>query len=376
MSGYRIQQAWGIPALALTGLVLALPLAAWAAARSPNEPAAPTVSTHAARASGSSVLLEGAVDPHTLATTFYFQYGPTTAYGQQTVVGTLAASPTATAPVEVSEPAPGINANYHYRIVASNSAGSNVVGRDHVYTPKPKPTPKTEQPAFVLPKTYAAIPLGSEFVLTGTLTGAKNGGREIVLQASPYPYTKAYVNVGAPLLTSATGAFSFHVANMRTSTKFRVATVGGVPPLTSLIVPAQVELRVVLKVRASSDKGLFRLYGTVTPAEAGAHVLVQLEKPPAEEQRASSEKPSKLEKPGEGGAEEKEKVPTFATRFKTVVKPGTKTISRFSVIVSVKATGNYRVLVQVPPGPLVSGHSTTVLLHAPAKAKGKKKKKG
>ena len=309
MSGYRIQQAWGLPALALIGLVLALPPAAWAAARSPNEPAAPTVSTHAARASGSSVLLEGAVDPHTLATTFYFQYGPTTAYGQQTAVGTLAASPTATAPVEVSEPAPGINASYHYRIVASNSAGSNVVGRDHVYTPKPKPTPKSEPPAFVLPKTYAAIPLGGEFVLTGTLTGAKNGGREIVLQASPYPYTTAYVNVGAPLLTSATGAFSFHVANMRTNTKFRVATVGGVPALTSLIVPTHVEVRVLLKVRASSDKGLFRLYGTVTPAEVGAHVLVQLEKPPAEEKHESGEKPTRLEKPDEGGTEEKEKGP-------------------------------------------------------------------
>jgi hypothetical protein len=375
MSGYRIQQAWGLPALALTGLVLALPLAAWAAAPSPNEPAAPTVSTHAARASGSSVLLEGAVDPHTLATTYYFQYGPTTTYGQQTAVGTLAASPTATAPVEVSEPAPGINASYHYRIVASNSAGSNVVGRDRVYTPKPKPAPKSVPPAFVLPKTYAAIPLGSEFVLTGTLTGAKNGGREIVLQASAYPYTTAYVNVGAPLLTSATGAFSFHVANMHTNTKFRVATVGGVPALTSLIVPAHVEVRVALKVRASSDKGLFRLYGTVTPAEVGAHVLVQLEKPPAEKYE-SSEKPSRLEKPGEGATEEKEKAPTFATKFKTVVKPGTKTISRFSVIVKVAASGHYRVLVGVPPGPLVSGHSTTVLLHAPPRAKGKKKKKG
>ena len=58
------------------------------------------------------------------------------------------------------------------------------------------------------------------------------------------------------------------------------------------------------------------------------------------------------------------------------MKPGTKTIARFSVIVKVAVTGHYRVLVQVPPGPLVSGHSTTVLLHAPATAKGKKKKKG
>jgi hypothetical protein len=372
MRRYRIQQASGLPALAFTGLVLALPLAAWARTPSPNGSAAPTVSTRAARVSGSSALLEGTVNPHTLATTYYFQYGPTTAYGQQTTVGTLPASPTATATVKVSEPAPAIKASYHYRIVASNSAASNVVGRDRVYTPKS--TTKSKKPAFVLPKTFAAIPLGGEFVLSGTLTGAKNGGREIALQASAYPYKTGYVDVGAPLLTSATGAFSFDVANMRTSTKLRVVTVGAVPVLTSLIVPAQVAVCVVLKVRSSSHKGLFRLYGTVTPAEAGAQVLVQFEKPPAEEKPETGEKPSKLEKPGKGTREKKEKAPTFATKFKTAVKAGTKTLSRFSVVVNIAATGHYRVLVLIPPGPLISGHSTTVLLHAHVTAKGKKKK--
>jgi hypothetical protein len=374
MSGDRIKQAWGLPALALTGLVLALPLAAWAGAPPTNGPAAPTVSTGSARTSGSSVLLEGSVDPHTLVTTYYFQYGPTTAYGQQTAVGTLAASPTATAPIKVSAAAAGIKTGYHYRIVAGNADAAVVAGHDRVFTVKSKT--KSTKPAFVLPKTFVATPLGSTFTLSGTLTGAKNGGREVVLQASAYPYKIGFANVGAPLLTSATGAFSFRVANMRTSTKFRVVTVGAVPVLTSLIVPAQVEARVLLKVRSSSHKGLYRLYGTVTPAEVGAQVLVQLEKPPAEEKSGNSEKPSKLEKPSKGGSEkkEKEKGPTFATKFKTVVKAGTKALSRFSIIVSVPATGHYRVLVQIPPGPLVSGHSTAVLLHAPVKAKGKKKK--
>jgi hypothetical protein len=370
MRGYKIKQAWSLPALALIGLVLALPLTAWAAGTHLSGPAAPSASTRPARVSGASVLLEGTIDPHTLATTYYFKYGATTAYGEQTAVGTLAASATATTSVKVRELAPAIKEGFHYRLVATNALGTDE-GRDLVFTNKTK----SKKPTFVLPKTFAAIPLGSEFVLSGTLTGAKNGGREIVLQASAYPYTTAYVNVGAPLLTTATGAFSFHVADMRTSTKFRVATVGTVPVLTSLIAPAQVEAHVVLKVRSSSHKGLFRLYGTVTPAEVGAHVLVQLEKPPAEEKPENGEKPSKLEKPGKGSSEKEEKGPTFATKFKTVVKPGTKALSRFSVIVDVATTGHYRVLVQIPPGPLVSGHSTTVLLHAPATAKGNKKKK-
>jgi hypothetical protein len=378
MSGYRITQAWGLAALALTGLVLALPLAARARASSPGG-SAPTASTRPARLNGSSVLLEGAVNPHTLATTYYFKYGPTTAYGHVTAVGRIEASATATRPQKVSEPATGVKEGFHYRLVASNADAPNgVEGLDRVVTSKKKG--KSKKSGFVLPKTFAAIPLGSVFVLSGTLTGAKNGGREIVLQATPYPYRTAYVNVGAPLLTSATGAFSFHVANMRTSTRFRIVTVGA-PVVTSLIVPEQVEVRVVLKARSSSHKGLYRLYGTVTPAEVGAHVLVQVEKLPREEKSEGAEKPSKLEKPGGGGSgkgrsEKEEKPPTFATRFKTVVKPGTNTLSRFSVVVNISATGHYRVVVLVAAGPLVSGHSTTVLLHAPANAKARKKKNG
>jgi hypothetical protein len=371
MRGYTTKHAWGLPALALTSLVLALPLTAWAGGTHASGPAAPTVSTRPARTSGTSVVLQGTVDPHTLATTYFFQYGPTTAYGKETATGEIKASPTSTSSVKVSEPAPGIAASYHYRIVATNSAGANVPGLDRVFTPTSKK--KATKPSFVLPKTFPAVPLGSEFVLSGTLTGANNGGREIVLQASPYPYSTGYVNVGAPLLTGTTGAFAFHVADMRTSTKFRVATVGGVPVLTSLIAPARVELRVALKARASSHKGLFRLYGTVTPAEVGAHVFVQLEKPPTEEKLEHGEKPSKLEKPGKGGSEKAEKGPTFATKFKTVVKPGTKTLSRFSVVVNVATTGHYRVIVEIPAGALVSGHSTTLLLHAPSATKGKKK---
>jgi hypothetical protein len=372
MRRYKTKQAWGLPALVLTGLALTLALAPWAAASPASGPAPPSVSTRPARVSGTAVLLQGTVDPHTLATTYSFQYGATTAYGHETAVGTLPASATATTSTKVSEPAPGILVGFHYRLVARNSLGSSE-GHDLVYTSKSKT--KSKKPGFVLPKTFPAVPLGGDFVLSGTLTGPKNGGREIVLEASPYPYTAAYVAVGAPLLTTATGAFSFHIADMRTNTKFRVATVGSVPVLTSLIVPAQVQLRVVLKVRSSSHKGLFRLYGTVTPAEVGAHVFVQLEKPPAEEDLEHNEKPSKLEKPGKRNSEKAEKGATFATKFKTVVKPGTKALSRFSVVVNVATTGHYRVIVEIPPGPLVSGHSTTVLLHAPATTKGKKKNK-
>lgn len=368
MRGYRIKHLISFAPLALAGLALAFPLSSRAAV-SPTEPGKPGVSTGSAQATGASVALEGSVTPQTFATTYHFEYGPTAAYGSVTASGSLPA--TTIGPVKVSETAPGMLQYWHYRLVAVNQDGE-ASGSDHIYTVKTKNPTKTKKNAFTLPKTFAPTPLGDEFVLSGTFTGSKNADREIVLQASPYPY-RTFVNVGSPIFTGPTGAFSFRVANMRTSTKFRVSTVGGVS-VVSPIVPAQVQARVVLKVRASTHKGLVRLYGTVTPAEVGARVLLQLEKSPNTEKNEDSEKPGKLEKPDKGGSEKEEKGPTFSTKFQTQVKPATKTISRFSIVVTIADAGHYRAFVELPSGPLVSGHSQTVLLQAATtKVKGKNK---
>ena len=231
----------------------------------------------------------------------------------------------------------------------------------------------------MLPKTFAPTPLGGTFALSGALTGTGNANRAIVLQASPYPYTAPFADIGASIVTNATGRFSFRVAHLSASTKFRVGTVG--PPLLySPIVPARVAVFVTLKARSGGHTGLARLYGTVTPAEVGAHVFFQLEKPAKTEKTAKSEKPAKLEKPGKGKSEkseEREEAPTFSTKFSTIVKRGTRTISRFSAVVSIRDAGRYRAFVEIRPGLLVSGHSTSILLRAAPKGKkkqGNKKK--
>jgi hypothetical protein len=319
-------------------------------------------------------VLQGSIDPRLLVTTYYFEYGPTAAYGSRTATGTL---PAGSAKVKVSQPVTGIQLGYHYRLVASNAGGTRD-GHDRTITTKQKS-------AFVLPATFQPTPVGSPFVLSGTLTGPGNASRAIVLQASPYPYRTAFANVGAPIATDATGRFSFRVPKLTISTKFRVATVSA-RPLYSPVVPEPATVRVVLKVRSSrSAPGLVRLYGTVTPAEAGAHVFVQLEKPPKgkgeEEAKAPrSERPIKPEKTKKGGsnkggkAENSEKLPTYLSEFSTVVKPGTRAISRFSVVVKIQTAGHYRVFVVVRPGPLASGHSQTIYLHAAPGAKQHKRK--
>jgi hypothetical protein len=362
----------GLVALALAALAVALAAPARSHAEGkPTTEAPPAVSTGGvSHVTSTSATLRGSVNPHGLATTYYFKYGPTEAYGSQTTPASLPAGKSES--VKVGQAVTGLRAGYHYRLVASNAKGPGE-GKDRTYTAKAKH--KKQGSAFKLAKSFQPTLVGGSFVLSGSLSGANNGDRAIALQATPYPYRTPFVDVGAPIQTSASGAFSFRVAKLSRSTKFRVATVGA-PLLTSATVAEPVQVRVILKVRTSKHaKGLVRLYGTVSPAEVGAHVFFQLESTP--KAKARPIKAIKPEKPGKSEKEEeKAERPKFSTKFKAVVKRGTRSLSRFSAVVKVQTSGHYRAFVALAPGPLASGTSETVMLHAAPAAKKKHKNSG
>ena len=71
----------------------------------------------------SSAALSAGLYPNGLATTYYWQYGTTTAYGQRTATQSVAAG---TAPVPATAALTGLSAQttYHYRLVASNADGT------------------------------------------------------------------------------------------------------------------------------------------------------------------------------------------------------------------------------------------------------------
>jgi hypothetical protein len=292
-----------------------------------------------------SATLLGAVDPNGAATTYYFQYGATTAYGKQT---TPASVPAGFLRVKVGQVAVGLLPGYHYRLVASNEKGPKL-GKDKTFAAK-----RARKGKFSITKPSAATVYGGALNLTGVLSGAGNGARQIVLQESPYPYLTSFTTSGVPIVTDSLGRFTFHVPRLATSTQYRVSTLDP-RPLYSSLVTVDAALRVTLKVRTSSHKGLVRLYGTVTPASVGARVTFQLRK---------AVRPGDSEKTSE-------RTSKFATQFSTKAKRGTKTVSRFSAIVKVTRGGTYRAEVTpVKKGAFVAGDSTTMLLHsAPASSK-------
>jgi hypothetical protein len=330
-------------ALLVPALALALaPVGSAALAAQPKRPSssklAPAVVTGAvSNVRAASAILQGSINPRGVETTYYFQYGPTVAYGHQTVPASVGKGATV---VKVGQTVSNFLNGYHYRIVATNVDGLAKVGRDRVYTAS------TAKLKFVLASTKetAPTPYGGTFVLRGTLSGAGGALRTITAESSPFPYLTAFAQLGAPLLTNAAGAFAVNVKDLKQSTQLRV-TASGPRPLLSAIVTARVAVRVTLKVRSSARKGLVRLYGAVTPAQVGARVLFQLEK--ATRPHGKSEKES-----------------SFGTQGSGVVKRGTRTISRFSQVLAIRKSGHYRAYVVLGPGPLVSGASPTVTLHA------------
>ncbi len=317
--------------------VLCLPLAAQAE-KKPRPPRPAIVTTGAAlHVLNTSALLTGTVNPLGPETTYYFQYGPTIAYGSQTAAAALPAG----APREkVGQPVVGLvsGTTYHYRLVASNvNSPTPVLGHDRTFMAK------GAKLSFVIPKP-ASDTYGTPFVISGTLAGVGGANHRVVLQASPFPYLEAFTNIGAPGVTDSRGRFSFRVTNLVTSTQFRVVTSDALP-IYSPVVLVPLAVKVTFSVRSSAS-GLVRLYGTVSPAVSGAHVIFQV---------------LKDIRPGAN-----EVTSRYVGQFKTKLKRGGATFSRFSLVTKIKRAGRYRVYVQLRGGgAVISGYSTrTIVLRA------------
>jgi hypothetical protein len=103
------------------------------------EVAGPTVTTLGATGIGqTSATLRGTLFPNQATATFYFQFGTTTGYGDQTVVQTFGGISPVPAVAMLSGLRPG--ATYHYRLVATSVDGM-ATGADQTFTTSAPPPP-------------------------------------------------------------------------------------------------------------------------------------------------------------------------------------------------------------------------------------------
>jgi hypothetical protein len=249
----------------MTILVLSLALPALAQGAS-SKPAVATGDV--ANLAPQSATVLGKVDPNGAATTYLFQYGPTTLYGAATPVaaagnGSSAAAVTA----NLSGLAPATV--YHYKLIAHNRNGT-VAGGDRVFRTRAQPL------GLTLAATPNPVAFGRPTVLSGALTGTGSAGKQIVLQSNPFPYTQGFVTVSNPQLTGADGAFTFPLLNVPLNTQFRVL-IPTKPEIASPIVGVNVAVRVSTNVSARRvhTGRRVRFFGRVTPARPGALVAIQ-----------------------------------------------------------------------------------------------------
>jgi hypothetical protein len=317
MSKDRTRSALGaiIAGLAL----LALPSAASALAL-------PGVSTGAATSvSYGTATLTGAVDPHASNTSYYFQYGPTRAFGAQTPLADAGAG---TATVKVAVPVSGLQpiTAYYYRLIAVNSGGA-ATGADRAF--------KTAKVPLSLAITAGPNPtiFGGTLVIQGTLSGTGNGNVPVTLQSNPFPYTQGFANTGNPELTSATGGFSFPFVGLTEATQFRVVTTTTKPAVLSTVATEHVAVKVEAHVGRTRRRHHARIYGTVSPAIDGMEVGIMHVV---------------------GGRE--------VLVAGTVLHHNNATSSRFSRVIRVRRHGLYRVFVKVTNGAQSSNYSQPLFI--------------
>jgi hypothetical protein len=311
-------------ALALLGSALGAFGLATAGATSPPPPSVNGV--YATSVTQTSALLIGYVNPRALPTTYTFQYGPNTAYGSQTPA---ASAGSGSSEVRLSQSIAGLSpgATYHFRIIATSSAGT-ATGPDHTFTTASIPL------SFQLTGTPDPVTYDNPFTLSGTLSGTGAAGRAVALQTNPFPYLAGFKTIGDAVLTSATGGFSFPALTLLENTQVRVITTTA-PLATSGVFLERVGVRVTFHARRLRRPGrrlVYRLYGTVTPAEPGASVGFQWLRPGGH----SINLGGTLLKPSAGGA------------------------SHFSATVHIRHRGLYQALVLIHDGAHVSAYSAPV----------------
>jgi hypothetical protein len=224
----------------------------------------PSASTGPARGvSYATATLTGSVNPQGQDTTYFFQYGPTKAYGLQTALADAGAGKRT---VNVSLAISGLQpiTRYHFRLLAVNASGAAAGGdRSFMTTKVPLSLAILVSPNPVL--------YGGGTVVQGTLSGTGNAAVPVALQANPFPYVQGFADVGNAAITNTNGSFFFPVPGLTQLTQFRVVTISN-HPVISPVALEYVQALVNSHVRHTSRRHFARIYGTVTPAQDGAQV--------------------------------------------------------------------------------------------------------
>jgi hypothetical protein len=231
----------------------------------PANPRAPGVSTGGVRnVAPDRATLTGSVDPNTAEATYRFEYGTSTSYGSATTARSAGAGDRS---VSVTAAIASLRANtrYHYRLVATNAAGTTR-GRDRSFVTARNPTGVT------INLDPSRVTWSRPLTVTGRVSGAGAGGAPLALEAQAFPFGGAFAQV-ATRNAASNGTYSFTVGALFVTTRYRVVTRTQVVA-ASPVATASSALRVGARLERLSARRS-RLQGTIWPAVPRARASLQ-----------------------------------------------------------------------------------------------------
>ena len=212
--------------------------------------------------------LTATVDPNGRATTYHFEYGTSTSYGERTAdasAGSGQSARSVSATVAGRKP----NTHYHYRVVASNDAGV-ARGRDRSFVTLRNPQGIT---ASASPN---PAPWSGSTTVSGSVSGEGVGGATVVLERQDFPFGGPFYLVATKAAAS-NGSFSFRVGPLWAMARLRLTTRTTIVA-ASPIVEVRNALHVGLRARRISS-GRVRLQGAVSPAVPNGRATLQKRSP-------------------------------------------------------------------------------------------------
>jgi hypothetical protein len=156
---------------------------------------------------------------------------------------------------------------YHFRLVATNRAGTDFGGDRTFRTP--------EAPTIATIDTSAnPVTVMRPLTVFGSLVGPRGGGgKQVALEANVFPYTAGFQQVGNAIVTAPDGSYTFSITPLRTA-QLRVADRTD-PAIVSPVITQYVASRVRLDASRRSKRRRVRFSGTVLPKNASAVVQIQ-----------------------------------------------------------------------------------------------------
>jgi len=224
----------------------------------PNPTPPGVTDQHATGVTTSGAHLSAALDPNGAATSYYFQYGRSTSYGNRSTPATM---PAGTSPVAVAADISGLRpyTRYHWRLYAKNSAGITR-GRDHTF--------RTGRVAssITLFSSRAKVQYGRGITLGGRVTGAGTNGMTLRLEQEAFPFGTGFASLKTTKV-SGDGGYLFSVDNVWALTHFRVVTETPTP-LTSAVTSVKSAPRTTIATTVLGRKRA-RISGKIRPAISG-----------------------------------------------------------------------------------------------------------